>query len=469
MATPQLDGVPAAEWADPQAQSLEDTWLLTLFAALLGTALPWFVSSLSIDFASAFLTLLALAAVYLGLGPVTNLGSQRPALRRRALIALHVAGTILLGVLWQRSGGLQNPAFLMIFVLPVIGASSLSRGQPYATAAVAVLVVGAVMLGEAPQLRWYAAGLQVIGRWLGDLFGTSAQGGGAFPGFYAPVGYDAAVLEVFAVFIFACATAAESLGNSFERLLEHLRVARRQSAGSQEMWTELVTQLPGPAALVDAETAQILLSSQRLATYSPTGALPTEGQVLFEALQFSYSERLRELIAGQGGDVMPVVLHVGEELRVVKVNVQHLAYEGRRLALVLLEDMTAAFGLAAALDVHEHATLVIDAQSRVLAANTRARAWFPAATPGSDATESLTPQDASGTSAQDKAHWWDPGVSGRRRLHLTLARRTYVATCTAVALPAERDAIYVVAFTPLSLTANAALAGPTAAGSGGSR
>ena len=38
---------------------------------------------------------------------------------------------------------------------------------------------------------------------------SSTQGGGhsAFPGFYAPVGYDVVLLEVFAILIFACAIA----------------------------------------------------------------------------------------------------------------------------------------------------------------------------------------------------------------------------------------------------------------------
>ena len=53
MSTEVAELLPAREWADPQAQMLEDTWLLTLFAVLLAIALPWFVrnrkSGLSIE------------------------------------------------------------------------------------------------------------------------------------------------------------------------------------------------------------------------------------------------------------------------------------------------------------------------------------------------------------------------------------------------------------------------------------
>ena len=433
-----------AERREQQHQLLQDMWLLTLFMVLLATALPWFISSFEIDFAAASWVLLALGAIYVGLTLVGHGATEQGRGSHRAALALHAAGVVVLGLLWQRCGGLQNPAFLLAFALPVIAASVLSRWQPYGTALLAILVVAAVALSQAPELRWYAGGLSELMRTLTRLLGGSAQGSappGAFPGFYAPVGYDIVLLEVFALLIFACAVASESLGNAFERLMEHLSSARAEADSGQQMWSALVRQLPVPALLIDAETQQIVLSSDRLAPFR-SDASDLIGRPLFEAMRFSYPERLQELIAGDGGLATAVAVHVGEELRMASVRVQHVTYDGRRLALILLEDTMATFCVTAALDAEEHAALVINARGRIVAVNKAATALLPDAVLGNEANRVLA--RTGGT-----PRWWEPGVTGRRRIHVTLARRAYLATATQVAVPGEQEAMYVLTFTPL--------------------
>ncbi len=440
--TPAL---PSPEWSESQARFLEDTWLLTLFAVLLATAFPWFVSSFNIDFAAASWALLALGATYVALTVVANLKTLGAPARRRALAVLHAVGVICVGFLWLRSGGLQNPVFLLAFVLPVVGASALSRWQPYTTAVLAVLVALGVALMQAPELRWYAGGVQSLDRWLSGLAGANGQGAAAnnvFPGFYVPVSYDVVLLEVFAILILACAVAAESLGNAYGKVQEHLRVAQGEAARSQDMWTRLVLELPLPALLIEAETRRIVLTSKRLTPFWPDDEVLV-GRDLFESIRFAYPERLLELIDGSGGVAAAVVVHAGEELRISKINVRHVVLEGRRLALMLLEDTTDAYCRSAALDAEEHAVVVINARGRVVTANKAASGLFPEASAGSDAQRALSRANGSAI------RWWEPGLMGRRRMHVALLHRTYLTTCTAVALPGEEEALYVVAFTAL--------------------
>jgi PAS domain-containing protein len=432
------------ERREHQQQLLQDLWLLTLFMVLLATALPWFISSFEIDFAAASWVLLALGAIYVGLTLAGHGISQGGRARLRIVTLLHAAGVVALGLLWQRCGGLQNPAFLLAFALPVIAAGMLSRFQPYATALLAMLVVAAVALTQAPELRWYAGGLSDLVRTLTRALGGSDQGSagpGAFPGFYAPVGYDIVLLEVFGLLIFACAVASESLGNAFDRMTEHLSSARAEADSGQQMWSALVRQLPVPALLVDAETQQIVLSSERLAPFR-ADANDLVGRPLLEAMRFSYPERLQELIAGEGGIATAVAVHVGDELRMASVRVRHVTYEGRRLALLLLEDTMATFCVTAALDAEERAALVINERGRIVAMNKAAAALLPEAALGHEANRALA--RSGGT-----PHWWEPGVTGRRRIHVTLARRAYLATATQVAVPGEQEAMYVLTFTPL--------------------
>lgn len=454
--------LPIPEWDDPQAQLLEDTWLLTLFVVLLASAFPWFVSSLNIDFATASWAVLALGIVYVTLSLLVGRSNSSGGWHRRVVPLLHAAGVIVLGFLWQSCGGLQNPAFLLAFVLPVIGASALSRGQPYVTAGLALLVVCAVALSEAPELRWYLADVHAGGRWLAPLLGPGALGAGpgatalgAFPGFYAPVSYDTVLLEVFAILVLACAVASESLGYAFQRLIDRLTAARGEAAQAQQLWAMLLQELPAAAALVDCETLQIVLASERLAPLCGVSPPLTDRPVL-ELLHVSYPERIQELIGTSGGSAT-VVLEA-DRLRMVELRVQHLLCEGRRLALLLVEDISEAFCSRAALDADEHAALIIDAGARLLVANKPARALFPAAAPGADATTLLGPlanapaarrtSTAVASGAAGVARWWESGLGGRRRLLLTIAHRRYQVLCTAVALPGEEQTLYVVALAP---------------------
>jgi hypothetical protein len=434
MANPDNTRVlPPAPWADPRGQLLEDTWLLTIFAVLLATAFPWFVSAFNIDFAAASWALLALGAVYVCMSLCSGARRFAPRTQRRLLGLLNAAGIIAMACVWQRAGALQNPAFLLAFVLPVIGAGSMSRWQPYLSALLAVLLVAGVSLSEDPELSWYAAGRSVARLLVSGQSGAGANG--AFLGFYAPVAYDLVLLEVFAILAFACAVAAETINNSFSKLLEHLHGARADAAIGQEMWAGLMQRLPLPALLVDAESLEVLQVSDQAAGFCRGEASAVPGRELFEAVQFSCPEPIQSLIAGAGGSMQAMAVRVGGDLRIADVRVEHMPNDGRRLALVLLLDASAAFCVAAALDVNEQAVFVMDARGKLLLSNRPARMLFPDGLPALATASAAT-------------GGWGPGASGRRRLRVTLGRRNYQALCTSVALAGEPEELCVVALSP---------------------
>jgi hypothetical protein len=433
------------EDVDSRLHALQDTWLLTLLTVLLATAVPWFVSSFNIDFGALSWSLLGLGLIYAASTFIGN-AALSTAAKRRALIMLHAAGTVCLGFVWLRSGGLQNPVFLLAFLLPVIGAGALSRWQPYMTAILAVLVTAVVALEQAPELRWYAGGLREFGQRLLSPFvpaGTGADSASALPGFYAPVTYDVVLLEVFSILIFSVAVAAESIGNSIERLLSRLRTAESAATQAQKMWSTLVQEMPLPTLLVDTDTMQIILCSKHLLPFSYE---PLTGRALFEAIHFSYPERLQDALRHEGGVVESVAILGTERALIANVRMRSIHFEGRRLAIILLEESSIAFSMAAALDAEDHAAMVISASGHLAAANKATRALFPEVRVGSNITEALA--NIGGTTK-----WWEPGLTGRRRLHLTIHRRSYLVTCTTAALPGEEEALYVLAFSPLLMSA----------------
>jgi PAS domain-containing protein len=435
--------MPAPAWSDPRIHLLDDTWLLTIFAILLATVVPWLVSALDINFVATCLGLLALGAIHIAFTMVGKPAGTSE--RHPALVLLHIAGILLVGFIWMNAGGLQNPAFLMVFVLPVVGAIFLSRWQPYLMALLAVVVAALVALAQAPELRWYIPGLGAFGAWLATVLGQqSATASSPFPGFYAPSAFYAVLLQVFAILMFACAVAAEYLGTIFERLHAHIDVARAEAERGQEFWSTLIEAMPVPALLVDRDTLQVVCAST--GSWRIHGGEPVTGLPLFEALHFSYPEMVQELIEGDGGVVPLSMIEVEDRLRATAVQVRHLTQAGRHLTLVVILDRTEELTAHAALDVSGQAMLVIDSQSRLLSFNKPAQALFAALHKDADASDLLSLGGL-------PPRWWEPGLTGRRKMHLEMGPRVYQVTCSAVPLPGEDERLYIVALLPMGRAA----------------
>lgn len=434
--------LPQPTWTDPRLHLLDDLWLLAIFAILLAAGLPWLVSSFDIQFGAALLGLLGLAAIHMAFTVLTAPAPGIHRWRKRALAILHALGVAVVAVIWHFAGGIHNPAFLLVFVLPVTGAIFLSRWQPYAIAILAIVAVAAVALSESPELRWYASGLAPQASWLTRVFGDATAASETFPGFYAPPGYFVVLLEVFAVLMAACAFAADYLGTVFDRLHADLANARAEAERGQQLWASLIEELPLPAMLVDARTLQVVAASAELVSVSADGAAAV-GRKMAEAIHFSYPEIVEDLVNGMGGTARHVVLHRGAALLLARIRAQHIPYKGRRLALVLIEEMTEAFAVRSALESAEQAVVVIDAQDRVLAYNRPALALFSATRTGADASVLLAQPEAA-------PRWWEPGVTGRRKMHMRIVPRLFQVTSTAVPLPGEQERLCVVAFLPVA-------------------
>jgi PAS domain-containing protein len=436
--------IPRPGWDNPRVRLLSDSWLLTIVAILTATAVPWFASGFEVDLGAASWGLLALGGILITLTILESRTSPRGRWRGRALTLLDVIGVIVIGFIWRQVGALQNPAFLTVFALPVIGAIFLSRWHPYLISAVAVCVVGVVALAQAPELRWHASGLLGSDTLLSALFGgQSAAAAGSFPGFYAPSSYLIVLLEVFSVGLFACAVAAEYVGTVFERLSTHTALARSEAERGQELWASLIERLPLPALLIDPASLRIAACSDSAIAYLQSGETPLEGRNLFETVRFSYPDIVQELIVGPDGEEPSTVIRVSDQLRVTRLRVLHVAHKGQRLALLTIEDATEVFCLKAALDTSEYAALVIDGRGRVLAFNKPAIWLFSGAKVGADATQLLSRSNGGQV-------WWEPGLTSRRKMHLEIGQRIYQVTSSAITLEGEQERIFAVSVLPVA-------------------
>jgi PAS domain-containing protein len=434
--------IPRPVWRNPRVHLLDDTWLATIVAIVVATAVPWLVSGFDVDVGMVSWGLLALGGIHVAF---VVLGSPARALGvwvNRALTLLSVAGAGVLGFIWLHAGALRNPIFLMVFALPVVSSIFMSRWHPFLLAGVSVLVVAIVAVSQAPELRWYASGLFGSDAWLAWLFGgQSAAPQPSFSGFYAPSSY-VVLLEVFTVLLFACAFAAEYVGGLFDRLHAQSVLAQAEADRAQALWTALIERLPVAALLVDPDSQRIVAASERADAYLRSGPVPLEGRKFFDALRFSFPDVVQELITGNDGAVPRTPMRVAHQIRMVELRVVHVAHKGQRLALLTLEDITELFCIRSALDTSEYASLVIDWGGRVLAFNKPALALFGALETGMDAA-GLT---------LGELRWWEPGLAGRRKLHLDIASRTFQVTSAAIALPGEEERMFTVSLLPVAKT-----------------
>jgi PAS domain-containing protein len=440
---------------NPRIELLDDIWLLTVVAVFVAAGLPWFVSGFDIDAGPASWGLLALGGVHVAFTMLAAPARPTDHRRAHALTLLQVTGVVALGFLWRHVGAVQNPMFLMVFALPVVGSIFLSRWHPFLIAAVSVLVVAAVAFMRMPEMRWYLGGM--IGGGLSDWLPANQRevAQAAFAGFYAPLGYQLVLLEVFTILLFACAVAAEYLAAIFERLNANIKLARVDAEQARRTWADLIERLPLPALLVDPFTMRIESCSDAAGAYLDVGDVTLDGRNFLEALQFSYPDVIQDLVNGEGGESAASVIRIGLELRVTRVRVMHVGDRDRRLALVTIEDLTEVFCLKTALDGSEYAALVIDSRGRVLAFNTLAAGLFGTLAVGVDAAQLLAQPDAA-------LRWWDPGLTGRRKMHIQIGPRIYQITNSAAAIAGEAERIFAVTLLPV---ANAG--GYDPAGSGG--
>src|SRR5579862_1635147 len=154
---------------NPRIHLLADVWLLTIIAVVVATGIPWFTRGLEVDVGMATWGVLAIGGIQVALTVLASPSPPDGSWRDRALTLLDVAGVILLGFVWEHVGALQNPMFLTIFGLPVLGAIFISRWHPFLIAVASIAVVAMAVVSEAPELRWYAVRLLGEVGWLRGL------------------------------------------------------------------------------------------------------------------------------------------------------------------------------------------------------------------------------------------------------------------------------------------------------------
>ena len=189
----------------------------------------------------------------------------------------------------------------------------------------------------------------------------------------------------------------------------------------------MIERLPLPALLIDPDTLDSSPAASSRPPFLQSGDGSLEGGNLFDVAALLLSRlRPRTHRGSRGGSARDDHSRRGA-VRLTQVRVLQVAHKGRRLAFLTIEDATEVFCLKAALDTSEYAALVVDAGGRVLRIQQALGGLFGSAQLGMDAAHLLSQSNAG-------PRWWEPGLTGRRKMHVEIGSRIYQVTSSAVAL-----------------------------------
>src|SRR5450755_1436991 len=104
--SPRIDTqvLPSPLQNNSQIQLLNDIWLLTILAVLIGTGVPWLASDFQVNIVSASWGLLALGAVHVALTLMGTSLRLQTVWHARAITTLEVAGVVFIGFIWDHVG-----------------------------------------------------------------------------------------------------------------------------------------------------------------------------------------------------------------------------------------------------------------------------------------------------------------------------------------------------------------------------
>ena len=331
------DGVRALK---ERKRSIDDVWLIVCCTVFMATGVPWYLRLLDIDFAPIAWSLFAYGVGCVG----SSIVADRFETRRSLLLvvgAVNLAGVIFLGWIWHLTGGVQNPMFALIFVLPVVaGGLALVSWHTYAMAALSIGTVVTVALIDAPELHWYVT---QHGPWarkvMGVLPAASATAAQPFPGLSMPPSYLFVQLLLFVVIIATVALITETFSALLCRLYGRVESSAAALARAETLSSDVLQAAPTPSALVYVDTFKIAYASASFLHHMVTTADDLLTKSLFGVAEFTYPEVIESLITKSGGSAPLAACRVGGELRVASVSVDPVSHGGRRYAYVSSQDV----------------------------------------------------------------------------------------------------------------------------------
>jgi PAS domain-containing protein len=395
--------------------TFDHAWLLTTLLAAALLIVSWYLGFVSINVVRAVSLLALLTGAQLGLVSATRHVRDTHALQR-AVLGSQLLGTVIIGSVWHLAGGLQQPLFPVLILLPLLPAFlllNLWRRFLACATLVLVLLTGALLSPNAANSflddRYGLRTMQLPS--LPDWIPRSHI---AFADVSTSTPYEIMLVTTLAVVTIALAATAgvvAALSGKLQQRSLHLRdeVSRLQALNHQ-----LIAAAPAAEILVASSTGKIVSASERFCR--EFAWRPSAGSFLLDATTFRYPDVIKRLLATGGEDVQAVLVQ-GREM-FVRVHAVPVGATDESLTRVCFErsDELAWRGAVNALD---EPVFAVNAASQVVFPNRAMLELFGATVEGRVA-ETLFDGSAD--------RWWDISPLNSARRIVRHGTNRYIAT-----------------------------------------
>ena len=355
---------------------IDAAWLVCLFASVASLAIPWFFSILDVDLTRAAGLVFIYALAYLALATITDRWNSM----RAVWIVMRVmtmTSVLFLGALWHLAGGLDNPAFLLAFTLPVIISGVMLLGwQAHATALISIVVVAVVAVAESPDLRWYLNRLHAWPTYLAlpisPLFTRSQR----LAGLDATPGYEFIVVETFAVMQFIVAFLSTPLATFLLRINARLQTSTVLLTQVRGLFHAVLVAAPEPVVVVYADSGQVVEASESFMHRMLLRPSELVGKGIFELVSFVQPERVKQALESHHGQISFCAYTVDDEMRIANLSFHRTDHEGVGYVFLAWEELTELYYLQSAFDAIEDPVVVVGRDEKVQYGNRPAHALF---------------------------------------------------------------------------------------------
>jgi PAS domain-containing protein len=394
------------ELADLRQQKalFDNTWTLATALATAAAVSCWYFRLIQFDIAPLLWTLVTLAVVQLAISAYGRQVESCGRVRSLAFLA-QLFGTLLIGIAWHLYGGLQQPVFPLLIVLPLLPGVLLLNVWQLQAAVCALLIVlasGVLLSPDGNSFLVQRDGLGLVpAHIVPDWMPRSAV---VFPDVNTSPMFDLVLMIAVAVIAVALGASARALASLYRRSAERLRMVSVQLARAEELRSEILTRAPCAMIMVASSNGRILGASEAFAR--EFGVVEPVGQFLFDAVAFSYPSAIKRLLQSGGEHLQTVTL--GKLDVVLRVRADRIDFDDSPATLLVIERQD---GLCwrGQVDALDDPAIGVNAQGLILVSNRAAQSFFNLSTDGSSAV---------GLFDTATARWWniEPLESARRLL-----------------------------------------------------
>jgi PAS domain-containing protein len=382
----------------------DNTWYLSALLAAALVVVSWYLRLVETDVAPVIWGLAALGLAQYILNAQVARGDGRARLRRLTFVS-QLSGTLWMTLAWHLFGGLEQPLFPLLALLPLIPAASILgywQQQALTLALLAALLSGLVLNPDTNSFIAQRYGVDLLSAH--PLPAWLPRSRSIFADVATSPAYDLMLTIALGVIICAVSSAARTVADMNARAAERVRALEYEAGRLQELTRQLITHAPTSEALVLSKSGRIINASDRFAR--TFGLSDAPGSFLLDAIEFAYPAVIKRLLLTGGEEIQGAT--VAGRAVVLRVCAEIMG-DGDHQVAALNVDRCEDICWRGQVDAIEEPVFAINAGGEVAFLNRRARIVFGETAEGSPAMALF---------GEGSSRWWEiaPLESARRTL-----------------------------------------------------